>query len=62
MVQELPWNLICSGRSDPFKYGWSPKLLNKSSPKCRTKSISKLFQHDTLRNFAKQNANRALEE
>ena len=37
MVQKLPWNLICSDRSDTSKYRWSPKLLN-TSLKSNTKS------------------------
>ena len=41
--QKLPGNLICSERSDASKYWWSPKLLNKLSPKHNTKSRLNLF-------------------
>ena len=54
MLQELPWNLICPGRSDTSKYRCSSKLLNKLLPKSNTRWRSKLFQHYTLRNFAQQ--------
>lgn len=54
MLQELPWDLICPGRSDTSKCRCSPKLFNKLLPKSNTRSRSKLFQHYTLRNFAQQ--------
>ena len=44
MVHKLPWNLICSDRSDTSKYRWSPKLLNTLSLKSNTRSSMILYE------------------